>query len=73
MIMMEIKVVMVIVNLSHDNVISSINDTNTSSGIAITIDIHFIVTIIIDIIILIIMKVLDSVHIFLTYRKDKSC
>lgn len=71
--MMEIKVVMVIVNLSHDNVISSINDTNTSSGIAITIDIHFIVTIIIDIIILIIMKVLDSVHIFLTYRKDKSC
>lgn len=65
---------MVIVNLSHDNnVISSINDTNTSNGIAITIDIHFIVTIIIDIIILIIMKVLDSVHIFLTYRKDKSC
>lgn len=44
MIVIEIKVVMVIVNLSHDNVISSINDTNASNGIAITIDIHFIVS-----------------------------
>lgn len=43
MIVIEIKVVMVIVN--HDNnVISSINDTNASNGIAITIDIHFIVS-----------------------------